>query len=364
MKILFIDYPSCSYDTTTHLKEPLGGTQSAVSCLSKALAQAGHKVAIVNGNKEPTETDGVRFMTLPCPTPVLNDFDVIVLISATMSQMLRRIGLTRPIVLWAHHATNQPAVQKLGDPAERSLYTGFVMVSQWQAESYIAAFGLNPSAIKVLRNAVSSPFINSTPATKWLRTGAAPILGYSSTPYRGLDILLLSFPSIRKRLEGATLRIFSGMWSYASDIQSAFTSLYDLAHALPGVTYVGPLPQPRLAEEMANVDIWAYPCTFEETSCISAMEAMTSGNLLVSTTLGALPETTAGFAHLIDFNAAHVLGENPTRFANHLVNVATEFRANPQSAESTIARQVDYARTHYNWNVRATEWVEWLEQTI
>ena len=105
------------------------------------------------------------------------------------------------------------------------------------------------------------------------------------------------------------MRIFSGMGIYGADMRDDYSSFYDLAHALPGVTYVGPLPQPRLAEAMTEVDIWAYPCTFAETSCISAMEAMASENVMVSTLLGALPETTAGFAHLVDFGPIHIRHE-------------------------------------------------------
>ena len=154
MKILFIDSTQ-AYDTTTYLNRPLGGTQSAVSSLAKALVQAGHEVAVINAVQEPIETDGVRFMGLPCPTPILNGFDVIVSVSGPIAQALRNIGCNRPLVLWSHHAIDQPAVQPLRNPAERSLYAGFALVSQWQAETYQRSFDIAPSAITVLRNAVS-----------------------------------------------------------------------------------------------------------------------------------------------------------------------------------------------------------------
>jgi glycosyltransferase involved in cell wall biosynthesis len=364
MKILFLDSPTCSYDTTTHLKQPLGGTQSAVSCLTKALAQMGHEITVINGIAEDIETDGVHFTHLPCPIPFLNEFDVVVPVSGAMGQVLRNVGCSRPLVLWAHHAGDQPSVQQLHNPEERSIYTGFAHVSQWQANSYIATFGLDPSRIKVLRNAVSPVFLQTTPAASWLQTGSPPVLGYSSTPYRGLDALLLSFASIRRQIEGATLLVFSSMGIYGPNVQDDYSSLYDLAHALPGVTYVGPLPQARLAEAMAKIDIWAYPCSFAETSCISAMEAMASGNMLVSTTLGALPETTAGFAHLIDLTAPQTPGMRATAFAGHLVKTANEALANPQAAQAGLARQIEYVRAHYDWKIRAIEWIEWLERIL
>src|SRR5581483_3166990 len=113
----------------------------------------------------------------------------------------------------------------------------------------------------------------------------------------GLDVLLTAYPSIRARLGGARLRVFSGMGIYTQSYvagqsrQDDYASLYELCAALPEADYVGPLPHADLAAAMAEADIWAYPCTFAETSCISAMEAMAAGALIITTSLGALPET-------------------------------------------------------------------------
>jgi len=362
MRILFVD-PGWDYDTRTPYIRPLGGTQSAIAYLSKALAEAGHEVAILNGGTEPGESDGVRILKLPCATSVLNSFDIVILSAAAFALTMRSVGCTRPLVLWTGFATNQPGVAKLHDPAERNAYAGFALVSKWQADEFQAVFGLDPAATCIMRNAVSPGFLQIEPALRWLSADVPPVLGYTSTPFRGLDILLLSFPAIRAELRGARLRVFSSMGIYGSAMPDEFSALYELARVMPGVEYIGPLAQPQLAAAMADVDIWAYPCTFAETSCISAMEAMAAGALIITTQLGALPETTAGFGHYTEIlNSGNIIypGLAATRYATRLLQAVAEARASPERAKQKIRAQIDFVYNHYTWPARAEEWATWL----
>jgi glycosyltransferase involved in cell wall biosynthesis len=115
---------------------------------------------------------------------------------------------------------------------------------------------------------------------------------------------------------------------------------------------------------MASVDIWAYPCTFPETSCISAMEAMASGATLITNRNGALPETTSGFARFTGFDDGWFPGHKATVYAIDLLTAVAAIRANPQQSAESISKQVEFARTNYNWSVRASEWTDWLQQIV
>ncbi|WP_333383424.1 glycosyltransferase [Microcoleus sp. POL10_C6] len=132
-----------------------------------------------------------------------------------------------------------------------------------------------------------------------------PILAYTSTPFRGLDILLKVFPAIRQAFPGTTLKVFSSMKVHQiddNDNQLFCGQLYRQCQGTEGVEYVGSIPQPELLRQLRSVAVLAYPNTYLETSSIAVMEAMASGCRIVTSELAALPETTAGFARLVSMS--------------------------------------------------------------
>lgn len=362
MKIAFIDMINWDYTPLTPLERPLGGSQSAAIYLSRELAGRGHAVTLLNNTTRPGVYDGID-----CPgigpgiaASRINGFDIAVVMNSASGQRFRSAGITVPLVLWSQHATDQAAVKGLAAVEERLAWSGFVLVSQWQADAYAADFGIRPERITVLRNAVSPPFqALERRRPPFFRTGAPPVLAYTSTPFRGLLALLTAFPAIRAAVPDCVLRVYSSMGVYQlTGAADDFQILYDLTRALPGAEYVGSLPQAALADALAGADILAYPNTFAETSCISVMEAMAAGCLVLTTKLGALPETAAGFAILMDA-PKDVVGL-AREFAKALVGLIGAARERPDQLEDGLGRQQAHARAAYNWTTRALEWEQAL----
>src|SRR5207245_3605640 len=76
------------------------------------------------------------------------------------------------------------------------------------------------------------------------------------------------------------------------------------------VVYLGALPKAQLHEHLATAGVYVYPTpspalpTFNEVSCILAMEAQAAGLPIVTSRRGALPETIAeGAGSLLDGEA-------------------------------------------------------------
>src|SRR4029079_16922240 len=110
----------------------------------------------------------------------------------------------------------------------------------------------------VLGNAPAPAFVDLFPEDRAIlpQKAVPPVLAYTSTPFRGLDVLLDAFPAIRTQLPDARLRIFSSMTVYqstAAQDQAEYGALYQRCRDTPGVEYVGSLPQPALARQMREV---------------------------------------------------------------------------------------------------------------
>jgi glycosyltransferase involved in cell wall biosynthesis len=251
----------------------------------------------------------------------------------------------RPSVVWMHHDINQQWVQWCNDKALVETVTRFVFVSHWQRERYLNAFGLPPQRCLVLRHA-----LDRNPEMR--RWEPAPIFrcAYASTPFRGLSVLLSAWERLRPA--NAELHIWSSMKLYLGD-DGPYEHLYARARSLPGVIYHGLAPNPELRAALRSMHFFIYPSTFAETACLAAIEAMAAGCRLIAPSLGALPETTGGYARIYAANPdedAHV-----TIFSE---NLASEL-ANPWAGSPELSfLQQHHCTATYDWPRRLHEWRE------
>jgi glycosyltransferase involved in cell wall biosynthesis len=367
MKIAFVDTIDWDYRIESAYQRPLGGSQSALCYLAEALAQHNHEVFLLNQTLVSGMSKGVTCLNLDrVSREILQGMDVAIALNSTgNSKSLRsQFGKQTSFVLWTQHDINQPAMQPLLDRHEQDIYDAIVCISEWQRQAYCSYFGIHPDRITVFRNAIAPVFVNQfdPDANILSQKSEAPILAYTSTPFRGLDILLDVFPIIRTSIPTARLQIFSSMKVYqtsdATD-KEQFGSLYQRCQNMEGVEYIGSLPQPELARALKPVSVLAYPNTFPETSCIAVMEAIASGCKVITSALGALPETTHGFADLIP------IANDPAVYKQQFVDATVEFLRDLQSdrrdlSESRLKEQIHYINQSATWSIRASEWSKWL----
>ena len=130
---------------------------------------------------------------------------------------------------------------------------------------------------------------------------------YSSTPFRGLDVLLKLWKRIIEKYPTATLHVFSSMKIYGAENLDDlyFSKMYnDLRNnRYKGVVYHGSQPQKVMLEQMKKTFMLLYPNVYPETYCNVVMEARACRTPFITTDLGALRETGNGGGAFIEGNA-------------------------------------------------------------
>lgn len=252
--------------------QPMGGSESSALNLAAAFQAVGHRVVVTNRLED-----------------LYHGCDVF--IATRIWQLFARgIRPGRLCYLWCTDDADQPSVRELADPAVAAktyaTADAVVMLSAYQAGRWAALLHTPPEKICHLGYGVPTQRFAPAPLAERRRWAY-----YASTPFRGLNLLVQSWPRLRARVPEAELHVFSSMNIYGAADSQEYQQLYAAAKALPGLHYHGAQNQRVIRETSRVCRVLAYPCTFPETSCLAAMEAMASGCVVVATALGALPET-------------------------------------------------------------------------
>lgn len=351
MQIGFFNYHPMRYDVDTPLVEPLGGSESAMCYLAVEMAKLGHEVTLFRRFEEEFTKKGVFHM--PLHKIGQRKLDVLVVqntpFPGAQMRLKKLVDDKVKIIFWSQHASNQPPVETLYDAAIVNAFNKIVLISNWQRQDYLETFKIKKSKIRVLKNAISPAFENLNGRKRKLS------MAYTSTPFRGLSLLTGIFSVVKSEDARASLEVFSSWKVYQvdRDQEEQYAKIYQACRETLGVTYVGSVSQSELAKRLADIEILAYPNIFPETSCIAVMEAMAAGCQIVTSRLGALPETTAGFGRLI--SVSEDWGEYCRNFKNALLEpVATD----------SITKQVEFVKANYTWKKRAQEWEQLLVEVV
>jgi UDP-glucose:(glucosyl)LPS alpha-1,2-glucosyltransferase len=248
-------------------------------------------------------------------------------------------------VLWIQDMPGD--VEFLADPKERRNYSGIVMVSAWQQFVFNVNMGIPFQEMTVLKNAIEPIPAHDKPLDETIN------LIYHPTPHRGLGILVPVFIELCKKYDNLHLDVFSNFDIYGwSNLNEQFEELYQQCREHPNITYHGSQPHEVVREALQKAHIFAYPCIWRETSCMSAMEAMSARCLTVAPNYGALPETLANFN--IAYNWTEDFQQHASIFSQAL-SYAIE-NINDPGVQQHLDMQKAYADKFYDWETRIKEW--------
>ena len=333
-KILFIDYSEWDYNTIN--KRALGGTEAAVYNLSNVLSKkynisvmtgmGAHEIIHDNLQYYPLNTDLIKII---CP-------DIIIFQGQCPLRKEILTNINPNIQLWnaMHHNTD---VAYITNEIIQYPFDKYIFVSNWQKNRFIQQYRLDHNKCITMPNGIS-PLINLN-ELKFIEKEKTMI--YYSTPFRGLIIAHHLFQLVKKHIPDIKLKVFScfsrevekNKTEYLpitdinevnhTEMDKYYHQIYQLLIDDPNIDFYGSVPQQVLFNHIKTSMILFYPNTYAETCCTSILEAMAYRCNVISSELGAIPETSNGFANLY----------NPHIDVLHEEAVADEFIKNPVQME-------------------------------
>lgn len=239
---------------------------------------------------------------------LLNDFQII-------SSRVRDIDESKIRIFWAHDLPEDPESNKFREDSFKNQFHKYVFISNWQYQRYQLIHGIpyDDKSIVIESGIEPAPY-----GVLDMKDKEKIRLVYTSTPQRGLEILVPVFEMLAMNNPDIHLDVFSSFKIYGWDsADEQFEPLYERIRKHPQMTYHGFVPNEQLKEHLNKSHIFAYPSIWLETSCRAMLEAMSAGLICVHPNFGALAETSGGLNMMYqgDFNDRRV---HAIKFAEYL----------------------------------------------
>lgn len=184
------------------------------------------------------------------------------------------------VYLWVHDVLPQMSNNSLVCQTHLKKFKGFITLSNWQKKYVMDRIGVPENMMILSRNAIyNEKFLNYD-----INKKIPYRFIYASDPNRGLDYLIDMIPQIKDKYPETTLVIYTRTEHIDENVLEKINSL-------DYVTLNYRVSQDRIKEEYLKSDVWLYPTNFEETYCITAVEAMASGCLVACTSFAGLADT-------------------------------------------------------------------------
>ncbi len=210
--------------------------------------------------------------------------------------------------------------------------TYVVLQSESHKKSYLSD---NPGASRkacVIGNALDPKDWDLQGATK-----VANRFIFTSGNLKTLKMLYAAWPVIKREAPDAVLHV----------AMPVGTELPDDLPDLDGIKHLGPLPAPKLREEILAAEYWINPSRFMEEFGLSALEMMMGGVKIVSTAYGNLHD-------LLEGRATVIPGQDD--LLTETLDAWRACRDNPVAASEHVKAARAYAETHA-WETRITDWL-------
>lgn len=263
---------------------------------------------------------------------------------------VRELDETKRRVLWLQDLPEDPESKHLANGGWKKFHK-IVYNSHWQMTHYQTMYDIPFSHGLVLHNTIDPIPVHEKPKDV-IR------MVYTSTPHRGLELLVPVFDKLCEKYDNIELDVFSSFKIYGwSERDAPYQALFDRCKNHPKINYHGSVPNEQIRSALQQAHIFAYPSIWLETSCIALIEAMSAGLVCVHPNYGALPETASNWTDMYNWH------EDKTQHANIFYFMLENAIKSviDGSYVNRVTPQKSYADIFYSWNNRLVQWKHLLE---
>ena len=335
MKIAIIDIIGIPYDGTTVDKQGLGGSESAVTLMSRELAKIGFTVTVFNNCGIDHARPGVYDMVTYRPLTDLaldHDFDIVVSsrtvipftdpkdyaklndIRSTPFQNMdlynRVIAKAKVRALWMHDTFC------LGDNLIEELAVGNRITDIFTLSDFHLTYVANchhgrRRNFEVLKNKF---FITRNGARNFktevdIKAKDPDLFVYNASVTKGMIPLVRHiWPHVKRHIPTAKLKIIGGYYRFSTGSEPdqqekdwrAMAADPELANL--GIEFTGVISQREIADILTVANFMLYPAAFPETFGISTLESLLYNTPAITCRFGALEEIALeGACYHIDY---------------------------------------------------------------
>ena len=278
------------------------------------------------------------------PKGLADDFQII-------CSRVRKIEEDKIRVYWLHDLPEDPETNHLKEESSRNRFHKIVFCGNWQYNRYRDFLGIAPSKNHIVLETPIDPFPIAKKDYDTIR------LIYTSTPQRGLSLLVPVFEKLAEKYKNVHLDVFSSFKIYGWDeADKQFESLYDRIKNHPQMTYHGFASNDVVKEHLLKAHIFAYPSIWLECNSRSLIEAMSANLLCVHPNTGGLADTSGGMTYMYqpdnDPNTHCNLFYNAL---DHAVQIVRE-----ENTKEYLNFVKAYADSRFSWTKIAKQWEDLL----
>lgn len=266
----------------------------------------------------------------------------------------------KPNILWIKNSYDQSNLAPwFKEKSNHSKYDWYVFNSHWTYEKFRYVYDIPTTRSVVIKNGVDYDELKIKTDFKY--KGPLKLI-YFSTPWRGLEVLLKSMEMIKDK--DIILDVYSSTQIYGDNFKNHndhhYIQLYEKAKTLDNVNYKGYCPHAQLLKKLPEYHMNVHPSIWEETFCISAMESLAAGQVLLTTNLGAIYETGAEFPVYVPYSKDYDhLADQFARSIKELKNIFEN-----EDMSEALKFQIDYFKRFYDWKDIGQYWKRFIKGVV